>query len=428
MAVAGDTVIVGASGEDSNATGVNAPLTGGSGTQASNSANSAGAAFVFARSGNSWSQQAYLKASNTGADDGFGNAVTVSGDTVGVGARYESSNATGVNALLSGGAGTQADNSASRSGAAYVFVRDGSNWNQQAYLKASNTGIDDRFGWAVSASGDTLVIGAVWEGSDAVGVNAPLAGGTGTQASNSAPGSGAAYVFTRNNRQWSQQAYLKASNTGIDDRFGSAVAVLGDTIVTGAPQEGSNATGVNAPRTGGSGSQADNTYWQSGAAYVFVRSSAAWNQQAYLKASNPGLYFRFGESVAVSLDGAVAGSFSESSNATGVNAPLTGGSGTQADYSAPNSGAVYVFNGVGLVPSDGIQITRTAHSGGSFIIDFTAAPGLTGWAVKGSAELAGFPDDLTSVTVITESLPGTYRAVIDLTGRLLFRYFLRIER
>ena len=85
------------------------------------------------RSGTIWSQQAYLKASNTGADDAFGCSVAVSGDTVVVGAIGEDSNATGVN-------GNQSDNSAYDSGAAYVFVRSGTTWSQQAYLKASNTG------------------------------------------------------------------------------------------------------------------------------------------------------------------------------------------------------------------------------------------------------------------------------------------------
>src|SRR5262249_39444615 len=105
-------------------------------------------------------QQAYLKASNTGAGDGFGISVAISGDTVVVGAHGEDSNATGVN-------GNQADNSASSSGAAYVFVRTGGVWSQQAYLKASNTGMNDRFGWSVAVSGDTVVVGAVGESSSA---------------------------------------------------------------------------------------------------------------------------------------------------------------------------------------------------------------------------------------------------------------------
>src|SRR5262249_49575291 len=145
-----------------------------------------------------WSQQAYLKASNTGGGDEFGISVAVSGDTVVVGARFEASNATGVN-------GNQADNSASQSGAAYVFTRSGGVWSQQAYLKASNTEACDRFGWSVAVSGDTVVVGALGESSNATGVN-------GNQADNSACGSGAASVFPPSGGVWSQQAYLKASN------------------------------------------------------------------------------------------------------------------------------------------------------------------------------------------------------------------------
>src|SRR5436189_144995 len=91
-------------------------------------------------------QQAYLKASNTGANDNFGRSVASSGNTIVVGASGESSNATGVN-------GNQDNNSAANAGAAYVFVRAGTNWTQEAYLKASNTGAGDRFGWSVAIAG-----------------------------------------------------------------------------------------------------------------------------------------------------------------------------------------------------------------------------------------------------------------------------------
>ncbi len=245
VSVSGDTVVVGAQNEDSNAAGVN-------GNQADNSAHNSGAAYVFVRDGGGvWSQQAYLKASNTDADDQFGISVAVYGDTVVVGALGEESSATGVN-------GNQADNSASRAGAAYVFVRDGASvWSQQAYLKASNTGAIDYFGYSVAVSGDTVVVGAYSEDSNATGVN-------GNGADNSLLFPGAAYVFVRDGAGiWSQQAYLKASNTGTRDQFGISVAVSGDTVVVGARWEDSNATGVN-------GNQANNSAANSGAAYVFL--------------------------------------------------------------------------------------------------------------------------------------------------------------
>ncbi len=310
VAVSGDTVVVGAPFEDSNATGVD-------GNQADNTAADAGAAYVFVRSGTTWSQQAYLKASNTEADDKFGWSVAVSGDTVVVGAPFERSSATGVN-------GNQVDNWLAISGAAYVFVRSGTTWSQQAYLKASNTDLWDGFGHSVSVSGDTVVIGAFGEASNATGVN-------GNQADNSTLGSGAAYVFVRNGTTWNQQAYLKASNTGTRDYFGLAVAVSGDTVVVGAYQEDSNSTGVNStPNDTG------DLDFNSGAAYVFVRSGTTWSQQAYLKASNTGTQDYFGYSVAISGDTVVVGAYQEDSNATGVNS-------NQADNTAADAGAVYVF-------------------------------------------------------------------------------------
>ena len=320
VAVSGDTVVVGAQNEASNATGVD-------GDQSDNSAFAAGAAYVFVRNGTTWSQQAYLKASNTEANDYFGVSVAVSGDTVVVGAYDEASNATGVN-------GNQADNSAHQAGAAYVFVRNGTTWSQQAYLKASNTDAVDEFGTSVAVSGDTVVVGARYESSDAKGVN-------GDQTDNTACKSGAAYVFVRNGATWSQQAYLKASNTEVKSRcgmtnaeFGSAVAISGDTVVVGALYEDSGATGVD-------GDQDDHSAPLAGAAYVFARNGITWSQQAYLKASNTDAGDDFGFSVAVSGGTVVVGTWQESSSATGIN-------GDQNDNSAVQSGAAYVFvrNGV----------------------------------------------------------------------------------
>lgn len=307
VAISGDVIVVGANGEASSATGVN-------GNQADDSLPS-GAAYIFGRNGTNWTQEAYLKASNSGLNDSFGQAVAVSGNTVVVGAYREDSNAGSVN-------GNQADNSAADSGAAYVFTRSGTNWTQESYLKASNAGGGDWFGWAVAISGDTVVIGAQREDSSATGVNGNLA-------DNSAVDSGAAYIFTRSGTAWTQQAYLKASNTGVNDFFGYSVGIAGDTVVVGAMFEWSNAVGVN-------GDQSNNSVNGAGAAYVFVRSGAQWTQQAYLKASNTGSADLFGWSVAVSGDVVVVGAYLEDSNAIGVN-------GNQNDNSASQSGAAYVF-------------------------------------------------------------------------------------
>ena len=314
VAISGDTAVVGAPREDSNATGVN-------GNQADNTSLNSGAAYVFVRNAGVWTQQAYLKASNTGSNDLFGTSVAISGDTIVVGANFEDGNTTGVNG---------ADNNlASNSGAAYVFVRVAGVWSQQAYLKASNTGSGDQFGWTVSVSGDTVVVGAPFEDGSTTGVN----GADDNLASNA----GAAYVFLRTAGVWAQQAYLKASNTEFSDQFGAAVAISGDTIVVGANNEDSSATGVN-------GNQLDNSASNAGAAYVFVRNAGVWTQQAYLKASNTGAGDEFGgsvqepqgrASVAISGDTIVVGARLEDSNSTGVNG---------ADNNlASASGAAYVF-------------------------------------------------------------------------------------
>ncbi len=240
-AISGDTVVIGAHWEDSDADGVD-------GDQGDNSASSAGAAYVFVRNGTTWSQQAYLKAFNSDAGDEFGRRLSICGDTIVVGSHEEDSGATGVG-------GDESDNSAADAGAVYVFVRNGTTWSQQAYLKASNTDPGDRFGQSASICGDTIVVGAPHEDSPATGIN-------GNQTVNGASGAGAAYVFVRSGTTWSQEAYLKASNTDPIDWFGLSVSVSGDTIVVGAPGEDSAATGVN-------GDQNDDGTPYAGAAYVF---------------------------------------------------------------------------------------------------------------------------------------------------------------
>ena len=354
----GDTVVIGAPWEDGSTPGVNGAI--------NESATDSGAAYVFTLSAGNWTQQAYLKASNPGGavedfmaippiftyGDNFGASVAISGNTVVVGAAGESSSTTGVNPTP--------NELADSAGAAYVFTRSGTTWSQQAFLKASNAGMSDGFGNAVAISGDTVVVGASNEASSST-----------TQTDNNAFGAGAAYVFTRSVTTWSQQAYLKASNPGSGDNFGSAVAIATDTVVIGAKGEDSSTTGVN--------STPDELAKESGAAYVLTRSETTWTQQAYLKASNPGggvedfmasppviIYGDyFGSAVAISGDTVIVGSLNEDSNATGVNAALTGGTGTQADNSATDSGAAYVFTSFGPPPPANTAPTDIALSASS---------------------------------------------------------------
>jgi hypothetical protein len=312
----GNTLAVGAIFEASSATGIN-------GNETDNSAEASGAGYVFSRSGTTWSQQAYLKASNTGAWDQFGYSVALSADasTLAVGAWLESSAATGVD-------GEQADDSAYESGAAYVYTRAGTTWSQQAYVKASNTDAEDFFGisLSLSADGNVLAVGADEEDSGAIGINED-------QTNNAAKASGAAYVLTRIGTQWAQEAYLKSSNADSGDLFGFSVALSADgsTLAVGAWGEDSDATGAG-------GDQSDNSKEGSGAVYVLTRTQNAWEQQAYVKASNTGIGDLFGFVVALSGDGSTVavGAYSEASSATGIN-------GNQGDDKTDVAGAAYVF-------------------------------------------------------------------------------------
>jgi hypothetical protein len=308
VAVDGDTVVVGAINEDSNETGA-------SGTGDDDSLIDPGAAYVFHRSGTTWSQEAYLKASNTEALDHFGNAVAVDGDTVLVAAKDEDSGATGVG-------GNQASNASGSSGAVYVFTRSGSAWAQQAYLKASNTFTADLFGHRVAISGDTAAIAALSEDSDADGVD-------GDQTNNGAFNSGAVYVFNRSGTTWSQQAYIKATNSDASDSFGFSLDIDGNDLIVGAHQEDGNAVGINR-------NQATNDDTESGAAYVYRRTGSSWEFGDYLKASNAETNDFFGGEVSVDGGLFAAGAQGEASTATGVD-------GNPDSNGAGFSGAAYLF-------------------------------------------------------------------------------------
>ncbi|RYD25339.1 MAG: choice-of-anchor D domain-containing protein, partial [Verrucomicrobiaceae bacterium] len=360
-AIEGDAVVFGAIGEKSNATGVN-------GDQTNNSVSNAGAAYAFTRFGTTWTPQAYLKAAKPHVEDLFGAAVGISGGTVVAGSPNESRRGNDA-------AGNESTEPATYSGIVYVFgpptaspgpeisllrnknltqgdtddlgavavgasgrpvrffinnsgtasltglglaikganaadfsltslpaatvARNGntyfdltftpgatglreavlqcfSNDDDEspleirltgtgtsdapltralgAWLKASGVDAGDNFGQAVAVDGDTVVVGAPNENSNATGVN-------GNDKDNSAPYAGAAYVFVRQNGGWVQQAYLKSLNSVTRNFFGNAVAICGDTIVVGAMHEA----------TGG---------YDSGAAFVFVRNGTTWTEQA----------------------------------------------------------------------------------------------------------------------------------------------------
>jgi hypothetical protein len=209
-----------------------------------------GAAYVFVRSGGTWIEQAKLAAPGAPRSDRFAETLCLDGDTAVIGAPGDDE--TGPNA-----------------GAAYVFVRDDSTWRQQAKLTHTPEG-DDRFGTAVSVSGDTALVGAYRSPTE------------------KASFAGAAYVFTRSGETWSQRAKLYASDGHSSAYFGRAVSIDGNTALVGA--------------SGDSGAAET-----AGAGYVFTGSGGAWSEQAKLVASDAEADNGFGFAVDVDGDTAIVG-------------------------------------------------------------------------------------------------------------------------
>jgi hypothetical protein len=275
VALSGDTVVVGAHHDDH-----------GGGPYA-------GAAYVFVRNGTSWSEQAKLIASDTASFDRFGFSMAFSDDTVVVGA-YNDEHAGGLGA-----------------GSAYVFVRNGTSWSEQAKLIASDARTYDQFGNSVALSGDTAVVGASFSDNLALFDNA-----------------GSAYVFVRNGTSWSEQAELIASDALPDVYFGNSVALSGDTAVVGAAQDSSG--GV-----------------LSGSAYVFVRSGSTWSEQTKLRGSDTTFYDFFGSSVTLSGNTAVVAA-------------------TGNDHAGDmDAGAAYVFLGSGANWSELAKLTASDAAAGN---------------------------------------------------------------
>jgi hypothetical protein len=238
--------------------------------------------------------QTYLKASNVDANtavgdggDQFGSSVAIDGDTLVVGAKFED--------------GTD-DGFENNSGAAYVFVKNNGVWVQQALLKASNVGNGDNFGYSVDISGNTIVVGA-------------------RDASGSTMRSGLAYVFTRNSTTWSEQAILEASNPGLFDRFGIAVAIDGDTIVVGASEEDGDDSG---------------TQDKAGAAYIFTRTGTSWSSATKITAiTNFAAQAKFGYSVDIVNNIIIIGANNEGGSGAAYIFILTAGSWIENEYIKP---------------------------------------------------------------------------------------------
>ncbi|HVE91074.1 MAG TPA: FG-GAP repeat protein [Actinomycetota bacterium] len=230
VAISGDTIVVGACWDD---VGINVDQ---------------GSAYVFTRTGGTWTEQAKLTSSNGFSLDWFGISVEVSGDVVVVGTWFHGE-----------------EFGVPPEGSAYVFARSGGTWTQQAELIPSDGYVGNGFGFKVGVDGDTAVVGAYGDS-----------------------GAGSAYVFTRTGGTWTQQEKLTASDRAAGDRFGFWVGISGQTVVVGALF-------------------ADVTYADQGAAYVFTRTGGDWAEQKKLTASDGRARDAFGRSVAVSGDTVVVG-------------------------------------------------------------------------------------------------------------------------
>ena len=291
VAIAGDTIVVGASADDDNGT-------------------NSGSVYVFTRTGTTWTEQAKLTASDGAVVDQFGFSVDIAGDTIVAGAR-------------------QGDgNGITSSGSAYVFMRTGTAWTEQAKITASDGAAFDEFGFTVAIAGDTIVVGAYRAANDTVFF------------------SGSAYVYTRTGTTWTQQTKLTASDGAEADNFGQSVAIAGDTIVVGATLDDVN--GI----------------LNSGSAYVFTRTGTTWAEQAKLIVSDNAPFDNFGTSVAVVGDTIVVGS-----------------SGDDNNNGFTDSGSAYVFMRIGTIWT---QQTKLIASDANFGDQFGI-----GVAIDGDTIVAG---------------------------------------
>ena len=328
VAIYNDTIVVGAFGEDSTTTNI---INGTDLSTTNNLGNSNGAAYVFTRSGSTWSHQAYLKSPNNSDSDYFGTAVDIYNNTIVVGAPWENSTTTNI---INGTDLSTTNNSGNNNGAAYVFTRSGSIWSHQAYLKAPNNSNLDEFGIPVAIYNDTIAVGARSEYST---TNTIINGSNLSSTNNSGNANGAVYVFTRAGTTWSHQAYLKSSNNSNEDYFGRCVAIYNNTIAVGASHEDSNTTKI---MYGSDLSTTNNSGFQNGAAYIFVRSGSTWAQQAYLKAPKNSDGELFGVGVGIDVDTIVVGSIFENSTSADI---INGDDLSSVNNDGINNGAVYVF-------------------------------------------------------------------------------------
>lgn len=325
-----DKLAVGAPFEDSD----QSTITNGTTTSSNNDLSDSGAVYVYNRVGTVWTQEAYLKASNGDLEDNFGYSVALKNNLLLVGSVNEDSD----QATITNGPGASADNSITDSGAAYLYAFNGTTWSQEAYIKIDTAYYADKFGQAMAISGqDTLAISSMMEDSN---LNVITNGPT-SSTNNLALNSGAVYVYRKTAGIWAQEAFIKASNNDTSDKFGYAIDLSNDTLIVNSYGDDSNSTAI----VNGTTSSTSNAFQDFGSVFVYRRQGTTWAQEAYLKPSNAsaGASDFFGESLAISGDTIVAGSWSEDADQK----TITNGAGSSVDTNASASGAAYVFKRVG---------------------------------------------------------------------------------
>ena len=215
----------------------------------------AGAAYIYSRSGSVWTEEAKITASDKASSDYFGESVSISNDgtRVVVGAPYSDPGGT------------------SGAGATYIYSRSGTVWTQEAKIIASDKAANDTFGQSVSISSDGSRV--------VVGAYTSDPGGTGN--------AGSAYIYSRSGTTWTEEAKIIASDKVTGDQFGKSVSMTSDgsRVVVGAYNSDPGGTG------------------DAGAAYIYSRSGTAWTQEAKITESDKAASDNFGNSVSISNDG-----------------------------------------------------------------------------------------------------------------------------
>ncbi len=259
-----------------------------------NQLDNAGAGYIFHREANgTWVQSQKIVASDRGIMDFFGNAVSMDGSNLIVGAYFEDHDFMGNNMMA-------------ESGSAYLFQMNAQGvWEENTKITALDRAANDWFGNSVAISGDNIVIAARQEDEDATG------GNTMTNA-------GSVYVFHNDgNNNWLQTQKLTSSDRTANDLFGYAVDIFEDKIIIGARSEDEDENGQN-------------TLSKAGSAYLFANTEGVWTQEQKVVASDRHTNDFFGSSVALSSTLMMTGARGNDTDQNDEN-PLS------------NSGAVYVF-------------------------------------------------------------------------------------